>query len=90
MNILASTDHFRLKYDRNCIMGDFRSQLRQHVDMSEKLGFAFDGLLSVIGKIPDPRVSRESILESGFFRCFPSRQPTWEMIAGQEIRTGRI
>ena len=34
MNILAGTDHFRLKYDRIYTTGDFRDQLRQRADMT--------------------------------------------------------
>lgn len=73
MNILAATDHFRLKYDKLYTLGDFRSRLRQRPDLTDKLALAFDNLLSIINQVPDPRKGTEGLLESGLFPGLSSR-----------------
>jgi ankyrin repeat protein len=72
MNILAATDHFRLKYDKHFALGDFGSRLLQRPDLTDELASAFDNLFSIINQVPDPREGTESILESGFFSCLSS------------------
>jgi hypothetical protein len=76
MNILAATDHFRLKHDTHYTLGDFASRLRQRPDLTDELALAFDDLLDIINQVPDPREGTESLLESGFFSCLPSRVNT--------------
>ncbi|KAI1925123.1 hypothetical protein LOZ39_003125 [Ophidiomyces ophidiicola] len=66
ITILASAEHFRLKYDKHYALGAFRDRLLQRCDINEKLISAFDNLLDVISHIPDVRESPESNLEAGF------------------------
>ncbi|WEW59842.1 hypothetical protein PRK78_005323 [Emydomyces testavorans] len=72
INILAATEHFRLKYDKQYTLGDFKSRLLQRPDVTEKLTFAFDELLDIVNQMPDMREGTESILESGFYSCSSS------------------
>ncbi len=72
LNLLAATDHFRLRYDKQYTLADFGSLLRQRPDRTNKLAMAFDDLLSIINHVPDPREGTESLLESGFLSCLPS------------------
>ncbi|KAI9750457.1 MAG: hypothetical protein M4579_006462, partial [Chaenotheca gracillima] len=65
LQILAGTDHLRVRKDKTYAIGDFSSRLRQRPDHMEKLALAFDELLSAINGSPDPRKSPESLLESG-------------------------
>ncbi|KAK7529920.1 ankyrin repeat-containing domain protein [Phyllosticta citribraziliensis] len=70
LQILAETDHLKLRHDRNYAVGDFASRLRQRPDFSEKLAMAFDTLLDVINWSP-PKFERkcpESLLEMGVLR----------------------
>jgi ankyrin repeat protein len=76
LRILAATDHFRMKYDRQYTLGDFGSRFRQRPDLTDKLAEAFDDLLSIINQMPDQRVGTEGLLESGCFPCLPSRVNT--------------
>lgn len=76
LSILATTDHFRLKYDKQYTLTDFKTFLNERPDRTEKMALAFDELLCIINQVPDPREGAESILESGFFSCLPSRANT--------------
>ncbi len=76
LQILASTDHLRLRHDKNYTIGDFSTRLRQRPDITDKLTLAFDELLDVINGPPDPRKSPESMLESGFMRRVPMHVDT--------------
>ena len=38
LQILAATDHFRRKYDKQYILGDFENHLKQRPDFTEKFG----------------------------------------------------
>ncbi|KAI1085613.1 ankyrin repeat-containing protein [Whalleya microplaca] len=82
LKILAATDHFRLKYDRQYLLGDFGAKLRQRPDMTDKLSMAFDELLSAFDEAPDPRLAEESLLESGFMSCLSSRANTFDQNTG--------
>lgn len=73
LNILAATDHIRMKHDQYYTFTDFGSRLRQRADLTEELALAFDDLLSIINQTPDLRLSTESLLESGHFSCLSSR-----------------
>ncbi|EER25757.1 ankyrin repeat containing protein [Coccidioides posadasii C735 delta SOWgp] len=72
INILAGTEHFRLRSDRQYTLGDFKSRLLKRPDVTEKLAFAFDELLDIINHMPDTREGTESILEAGFYSCTSS------------------
>jgi Ankyrin repeats (3 copies)/Ankyrin repeats (many copies) len=65
INILTTTSHFMLKYDRDFVIGDFITRLRQRSDLTEKLVAAFESLVNVISKQPDSRASTPSLMESG-------------------------
>ena len=76
LQILANTDHLRVKHDKNYTIGDFSRRLHQRPDITEKLALAFDELLDTINRAPDPRKSPESLLESGFRSRMPTRLDT--------------
>lgn len=72
LNILAATDHFRSKYDKQYTLTDFGSFLSQRPDQTDELASAFDDLLGIINQVPVPREGTESPRESGFFSCLSS------------------
>ena len=65
IGILIDTDHFKLKYDKNYLTGDFAAILRTRIGSTEKLRVAFDELLYVINREPDWKISATSLMESG-------------------------
>lgn len=67
MDILAATDHLRLKFDKTYCTAGFASLLEKRFDYNEKLVVAFDGLLHVINHEPDWKISAENLMESGMF-----------------------
>ena len=69
INILTTTNHLMLKYDRSYVAGDFATRLRQRSDVTEKLVTAFEDLISIINKEPDFRIGTQSLMESGFHSC---------------------
>ncbi|GCB27699.1 hypothetical protein AAWM_10584 [Aspergillus awamori] len=73
IHIRAGTDRFRAKYDNKYTDGDFADRLRQRPDFTEKLAIAVDELLSVINQQAVADQSSDSLMEAGFFSCFPSR-----------------
>lgn len=77
INILTTTNHFMLKYDRSYVAGDFATRLRQRSDVTEKLITAFESLTSIIDEEPHPRKGTESLMESGLLSCpnFDSEKP---------------
>ncbi|UKZ94415.1 uncharacterized protein TrAFT101_009287 [Trichoderma asperellum] len=79
IDILANTNHFRLRYDKNYALGDFRKTLRDRKDATEKLNFAFDELLRIFEGASHMTESEESLLESGQMHCTSPLSPTsWE------------
>ncbi|KAL7921340.1 ankyrin repeat-containing domain protein [Trichoderma austrokoningii] len=62
IDVLAKTNHFRLEYDGNYGLGVFRKTLRDRIDATDKLSFAFCELLRNFG-------SDESLLEAGLMPC---------------------
>ncbi|KAF2106429.1 hypothetical protein BDV96DRAFT_590919 [Lophiotrema nucula] len=66
LQILASTDHLRDCQDKSYGVGDFSDRLRQRVDYTEKLSFAFEELLEVINSAPDARKSPDHLAEVGY------------------------
>jgi ankyrin repeat protein len=68
LQILAGTDHLRVRQDRNYGIGDFSDRLRQRADHTEKLSCAFEELLHVINSAPDARQSPDQLVEVGFLQ----------------------
>ena len=65
MSILTNTDHLRLKYDQNYLLGDFLSRVNERLDATAKLTQAFTKLMGVINQgpeVPHPEMTR---LEAG-------------------------
>lgn len=69
IEILTTTNHFMLKYDRSYAIGDFATRLRQMSDVSEKLISAFEGLIGIIDREPDYRKGTVGLMESGLLSC---------------------
>lgn len=65
MQILASTDHLKLKYDKKYSTAGLVSTFEERFDRDEKLIAAFNDLLYVINLEPDWRTSTGSLMESG-------------------------
>ena len=65
MQILVSTDHLKLNYDRRYSTAGFVSTFEERFDRDEKLIAAFDELLHVIPLGPNWRRSTGSLMESG-------------------------
>ncbi|CAI7587887.1 unnamed protein product [Penicillium glandicola] len=78
LQILAATDHFRRKYDKQYTLGDFGNHLKQRPDFTEKLALAFDELLSVVNQVPELRkVTPRSFADSGFLSwCLSGSSPS--------------
>ncbi|KAK4207285.1 ankyrin repeat-containing domain protein [Rhypophila decipiens] len=75
--ILAETNHLRSKQDKNYTLSDFKSLLRQRVDVTEELIFAFDKLLSVINSAPEPVQPKDDKRRAGFLsglRSWPANK----------------
>ncbi|KAG0155365.1 hypothetical protein PDIDSM_940 [Penicillium digitatum] len=74
LQILAATDYFRRKYDKQYTLGDFGNHLKQRPDFREKLALAFDELLSVVNQVPELRKEGyPAFADSGFLSCCPSQ-----------------
>ncbi|KAK7957231.1 uncharacterized protein PG986_006453 [Apiospora aurea] len=73
VRILAATDHFRVKADKQYTLGDFRRKLLQRPDTTEELIEAFDEFLSIFNAAADPDQGEEGLAEAGFFPCIGSR-----------------
>ena len=65
LRMLADADHFRSKYDKDYMLADFKTLLRQRGDVTEDLTAAFERLLTVLSTAPDPRQGMDGLLESG-------------------------
>jgi hypothetical protein len=76
ISILASTDHLKLKFDKDYVLGDFSTRLRQRVDVTEKLTGAFEELLNLINQGSTESESIESRMESGLLERHGSNSPT--------------
>jgi ankyrin repeat protein len=72
VQILAETDHFKLKYDEKYSVRDFAKCLTDRVDVTDELLQAFDKLLLVINENPERRKSRENLMEAGLLPHPPS------------------
>ncbi|KAL8902251.1 MAG: hypothetical protein Q9207_004818 [Kuettlingeria erythrocarpa] len=66
IEILKSTDHFELTYDRSYIAADFATLLHKRWDFSEKLSTAFGELIQLIGRQPDEEVNSSSSTRSNW------------------------
>lgn len=58
IQILKSTDHFALSYDRSYIAADFATLLHKRWDANEKLVTAFEELIRLIDRQPNDEVNR--------------------------------
>lgn len=67
VHILTGVDHFALSYDKDYVIGDFATRLRDRQDASEELIDAFADLLSVIKACPQTEM-KESLAETGLLR----------------------
>jgi hypothetical protein len=66
LSILASANHFKLKFDKNYTLGDFTRRLKERPNVDQHLIVAFEDLLNVIGRGPEIQgKSFESRMESG-------------------------
>ncbi|MCJ1456869.1 hypothetical protein MMC28_007235 [Mycoblastus sanguinarius] len=67
ISILTNTNHLHLKYDSSYALGDFKCRLSERLDVTEKLIFAFDGLMDIIeqGPASPGHYGIEGIMESG-------------------------
>lgn len=74
--ILASTDHLKLKFDKDFVLGDFSTRLRQRTEVTEKLTDAFEDLLTLINQGSAESESTESQMESGLLRPYGPSSPT--------------
>ncbi|KAL9022524.1 MAG: hypothetical protein Q9185_000234 [Variospora sp. 1 TL-2023] len=66
IEILKSTDHFALSYDRSYIAADFATLLHKRWDFSEKLSTAFEELIQLIGRQPDEEMNSSSWTRSNW------------------------
>lgn len=76
ISILASTNHLKLKFDKNYVLGDFSARQRQRIDVTEKLTTAFEELVSLISQGSAESESIESQMESGMIRNQCPNSPT--------------
>jgi hypothetical protein len=51
ISILASTSHLKLKFDKDFVMGDFSTRLRQRMGVAENLANEFEDLLNLQGSV---------------------------------------
>lgn len=76
ISILASTDHLKLKFDKDFVLGDFSTRLRQRIDVTEKLTNAFEDLLNLINHGSGESECIESQMESGLLKTRDPNSPT--------------
>lgn len=67
IRILISVDHFALSYDKNYVISDFESRLRDSSPISESLVDAFADLLSIVKAQPQAEW-KEDLVERGLLR----------------------
>ena len=63
--ILTATDHLKLKYDRNYLLGDFMSQLNERPDATPKLTQAFTELIAVMEQGCEVHHPQDALHEAG-------------------------
>lgn len=88
LRILAATDHFRIKYDKQYILGDFGDRLPQRPDLTDDLARASDVLLSMISQPPSQRRRAGSFLKPVVYSCFPTRANIDLEALGEEPHSG--
>lgn len=79
ISILMSTDHLRLKFDKDYVLGDFATRLHQRVGVTEKLTEAFEDLLNIINQgppVPLHHLSVENQMELGMIGSSGPDTPT--------------
>ncbi|KAL9117718.1 MAG: hypothetical protein Q9187_005740 [Circinaria calcarea] len=67
MSILSSASHLRPKFDKDYMLHDAATRLRERSDVTEKLIQAFEDLLEVIKESPSGK-NMESHMEAGFLK----------------------
>lgn len=85
ISILSSTDHLKLKFAKDYVLGDFSKRLQQRVDVTEKLITAFEDLLSLINQGSAEGGSIESLMESGLLPAQGSSSPTSSSEESDEV-----
>ncbi|EFR04046.1 hypothetical protein MGYG_07052 [Nannizzia gypsea CBS 118893] len=69
MKIIAGMDHLRSRQDKDYIVGDFTSRLKQRPDLTDELTFAFGRLLDAINDVnvtkPKLHICPEKLVEAG-------------------------
>jgi ankyrin repeat protein len=74
LQILASTDHLKRKYDKQYTLGDFSNRLKKRPDLSDDLALEFDNLLNVINELPvQPQDDNINFVGSGIMSWCLSR-----------------
>jgi hypothetical protein len=82
---LTSTDHLKLKFDKDFVLGDFSTRLRQRMDVTEKLTNAFEDLLNLINHGSGESESIESQMESGLIKTQNPNSPTDSSEGSDEV-----
>ncbi|KAL8746941.1 MAG: hypothetical protein Q9190_001103 [Brigantiaea leucoxantha] len=65
IQILTTTSHIRLKYDKDYKADDYFNIIRDRFDADEKLVSAFEAFLAVVDFDPDAVTNAESLAEAG-------------------------
>ena len=65
VNILAKSNHFKLKYDAKYSLREFAKRLTERVDVTNDLIQAFDELLLVLNENPEAPINKDILLEKG-------------------------
>ncbi|KAL9619064.1 MAG: hypothetical protein Q9160_006319 [Pyrenula sp. 1 TL-2023] len=68
VNLLAETDHLKLKYDANYSLRDFAKLLTERIDVTEELISAFDKLLLVLHENPETSRSSGNLMENSLLK----------------------
>ena len=72
VNILAQTNHFKLKYDAKYSLREFAKWLIERVDVTNDLVDVFDELLFILNEIPSAQPKTKDILvEKGLLEKYP-------------------
>ena len=66
MSILSSASYLRLNFDKDYVLHDAATRLRERSDVTEELIHSFEDLLKIINQSPPSGKSRESEMEAGF------------------------
>ncbi|KAK8106765.1 ankyrin repeat protein [Apiospora kogelbergensis] len=70
--ILAATDHFRAKSDKQYTLGDFRGKLLERPDTNDELSETFDEFLGIFNAGDNPKQGEYGLAEAGLLPCIGS------------------